>query len=338
MKPATLNLGVAAALSRTRFPRSHRLVNIMNKISHAKKRVLQAFFKWRYGGAVEAILGTAPVGRGDAAFTLLSMVHPRDMLSYLVAVKSFARFSNPQRIVVVCDPATTDHERSIFKTHIPHVELRRADEFTDSKIPRGGCWERLFAISEYVTDNYVIQLDADTVTSGDIPEVSSAIREKSGFVLGDLPEQGLETLTDASRRADQWARESSNVHPIVLAESNLDKIGLRPDLAYVRGCAAFTGFPPADDMRRDLLDFSDRMFRKIGNRWAEWGTEQVTSNFLVANADRTRVLPYPKYCTPDVANADTVFQHFIGSMRFVNGKYQKASGEAMRSLHKAAVR
>ena len=312
---------------------------IMKKLAHVGKRALQTYFKWRYGGCVEAVLKTMPITRGDAPFTLLSMVHPRDVMSYLVAVKSLARIANPQRIVIVCDPSSTDSERAIFRTHLPHAELRRADEFTDSRIPRGGCWERLFAISEYVADNnYVVQLDADTVTSGDIPEVLSAIREARGFVLGEAPRQGLDSLASAARRAEAWGRQSRQAHPIVVAESSLAGIGLSPDLLYVRGCAAFTGFPPATGMRADLLDFSERMGRRIGKRWAEWGTEQVTSNFLVANASRTSVLPFPKYGTPDLADANSVFQHFIGSMRFVNGKYEKASREILRSLPIASAR
>ena len=75
---------------------------------------------------------------------------------------------------------------------------------------------------------------------------------------------------------------------------------------------------------------------KLGADWKRWGTEQVTSNYLVANAAGTTVLPFPKYGTPDCARAETAFLHFIGSMRFVNSKYETTSRDAIRLLTRAA--
>jgi hypothetical protein len=78
-----------------------------------------------------------------------------------------------------------------------------------------------------------------------------------------------------------------------------------------------------------MADFSRRMTAKLGDDWTRWGTEQVTSNYLVSNATGTRVLPFPKYGTPDKATPDTAFFHFIGSMRFINGKYETTTRQAL---------
>ncbi len=81
-----------------------------------------------------------------------------------------------------------------------------------------------------------------------------------------------------------------------------------------------------------MLDFSRRMGGKFGDRWSEWGTEQVTSNYVASNMPGTRALPYPKYATPDEATAETAFFHFIGSMRFINNKYEVTSRQAIRLI------
>jgi hypothetical protein len=116
-------------------------------------RIRRDYFRWQYQKVACKILDTRPLKRGELPFTLLSMVHQRDVHSYLVAVKSFTHFLNPTRIVVVCDPSLDDNDRAVLKHHLPHVELREAHEFTHPDIPRGGTWERLFAISSYALDH-----------------------------------------------------------------------------------------------------------------------------------------------------------------------------------------
>lgn len=293
-------------------------------------RVRRDCCRWLFHRASRRILRTDPVKPGEMALTLLSMVHKRDVLSYLISVKSFVRFARPSRIVVVCDPSIEDVDREILKAHIPHVELRNADEFVHPSIPRGGCWERLYAISEYNPSGYVVQLDADTITTRPIAEVVEAIRTRQGFVLGEIPAQKLLTLAECSARAKGIL--GANAHVQTRSEAAIAEVGLPMGALYVRGCAGFTGFPAASDMRIKLLDFSERMAGALGDGWRSWGTEQVTSNYLVANASGTRVLPFPKYGTPDQSDADTAFLHFIGSLRFESRDYETAALAAIREL------
>jgi hypothetical protein len=303
----------------------------MSFISSVKQRLRRDYFRWMHRQAVRGILHTLPVKRGAMPFILLSMVQKRDVLSYLVALKSFTRFANPQRIVIVCDPSIDEGDRQVLRQHVPHVELRAADEFTYPDIPRGGTWERLLAICEYAKDNYVVQLDADTVTVGTPTEVMEAIVQKAGFVLGEEPNQSLLTVakTSENARADKWGQ----LHIQGYSEACMAEVGLPLVSRYVRGCSGFTGFPPSPSMLKDLLQFSHSMSQKIGMpRWASWGTEQVTSNYLVANAPGTHVLPYPKYGTPDAMNEKTAFLHFIGSIRFVNNKYEKTCREVIERM------
>ncbi len=301
-------------------------------MSRIVPRIRRDFFRWNYLQVARRIRETPPLHQGSMPFTLLSMVHHRDILSYLVAVKSFTRFANPTRVIIVCDPSIDDSDRATLKKHIPHVELRAADEFTHVRIPRGGTWERLFAISGFVTDSYVVQLDADTVTTGPIAEVTTAIHNETGFVLGECPQQQLLTLPETA--ANARPKLAFNSHIQTLSESIMDDVGLRENSLYVRGCSGFTGFPRSQHMREELIDFSDRMQQKVADRWTNWGTEQITSNYLVANASSTTVLPFPKYGTPDAEVAETAFIHFIGSMRFINSKYEKTSKRMIHALNR----
>jgi hypothetical protein len=307
----------------------------MSLVNRIWQRLKRDYFRSDYQRAARAILTTPPLAQGSEPFTVLSQVHQRDVTSYLVAIKSFAHFLNPRQVVVVCDPSIGAADRAILKQHVPHIVLRDADEFTHPDIPRGGTWERLYAISEYARDSYVVQVDADTLTLQPIPEVRDAVAASTGFVLGEMPDTPMRLLPAV--RENALPRVMPGAHIQSLAEAEMVNVGLPTDALYVRGCSGFTGFPPSTTMRAALTDFSKRMTAKLHDDWKRWGTEQVTSNYLVANAAGTKPLPFPKYGTPDCATADTAFSHFIGSMRFVNSKYAKASSRAIE-LIRGAVR
>jgi len=305
----------------------------MSFVNIVIQRLKRDYFRSQYKKTAQKILATRPLVPGTLPFMLLSMVQKRDVESYLVAVKSFVWFANPERIVVVCDPSIDAHDRAILKQHVPHIELRAADEFTHPSMPRGGTWERLFAIAGFVRDQYVVQLDADTLTVQPIPEVLEAIRSGRGFVLGELTETPLRSLAATRENALPWMKPGAHIQGI--AETEMVNVGLPENARYVRGCSGFTGFPRSAEMQDTMIDFSRRMTDKLGEDWKRWGTEQVTSNYLVANAPGTTALPFPKYGTPDCATSSTAFFHFIGSMRFVNNKYAQTSQQAIRLISSA---
>lgn len=302
----------------------------MSLVNRVIQRLKRDYFRRQYHNVARRILDTRPLQRGDLPFMLLSMVHQRDVNSYLVAVKSFCHFLNPERIVVVCDPSITARDRAVLKEHLPHVELRDADEFTHPDMPRGGTWERLYAIAGFVRETYVVQLDADTLTVQPVPEVLDAIRAGHGFVLGEMPDTPIRSLAATRENALPWIRPGAHIQGI--AETEMVNVGLPENARYIRGCSGFTGFPRSTTMQDTMADFSRRMTARLGDDWKRWGTEQVTSNYLASNAPGTRALPFPKYGTPDCATGQTAFFHFIGSMRFINGKYEAASRQALRLI------
>jgi hypothetical protein len=296
-------------------------VSIFERVTN---RLRVSYFRGQFNRAAAEVLKTKPLTRGVRPFIALSMVQHRDVVPYLIAIKSFAHFVPPERVVVVCDPSITNEDRVTFKRHIPHVELRDAVEFRHPKIPTGGCWERLSAISQYSSSGYVIQLDADTVTTSPLPEVFDAVKERTGFVLGEERDQKPMTLLGTAFNAKEW----SDQHVQAVAEKSMAQV-LRQDALYIRGCAGFTGFPSSLTLREELLHFSQSMWSHIGSRWSEWGTEQVASNYLVANSAGVSILPFPKYSTPYEVNEHIAFHHYIGHVRYKNSKYAKAAKAAI---------
>lgn len=286
--------------------------SILNKLE-------ERWHKWRFQQALSCIRNTPPIKLGDEPFTLLSMVHHRDVDAYLLAVKSFVRYLPPRKIVVVTDPSITEADRHQFQHHVHGIVLLPADSFRQEKIPIGGTWERICAIAQAVESDYVIQLDADTVTLNYPVEVVDAIRNESSFVLATEDGQKFVSCNEIA----SWARGrlSSGDHIQVLAESKLDRLTDAQKLRYVRGCSGFTGFAKMSFSISRLCEFSEKMQGFVGSRWVEWGSEQFASNFMVANSPDALVLPHPKYCHPLRERPGTVFLHFVGYVRFRTGRY-----------------
>jgi hypothetical protein len=292
----------------------------MNLIPRIINRIRTDIIKALYRRSIHQILQTPPLKPGNLPFIALSMVHQRDVLSYLVAIKSFAMHTHPARVVIVCDPTIGDQEKAIFKTHIPHAELREATDFQDPRIPKGGAWERLSAITQYSPEAYVVQLDADTVTTAAIPEIVAAITRQQGFVIRDNPDQGIEPLAQTAQRARHWP----SVHVQAIAEQVMVDAGVKGRF-YIRGCSGFTGFASDKMLGEEFFDFAVKMHKKIGDVWTTWSSEQVTSNYLVANQTNTIPLPPNKYASAKHMTSEAAFIHFIGSERYKNRSYEKTS-------------
>lgn len=300
------------------------------------ERIRLQIIRWRFNRAIQDIYATAPLKCGKNPFIALSMVQHKDIGAYLVAIKSFAFYLQPEKIVIICDRSITPEDEAHLNHHIPHAKLHKVSEFVHPQLPSGGtCWERLHALTTYAAHSYVIQLDADTVTLGALPEVEAAIAHRNGFVLNgylpgdddDEPATGIVSIEQASQYAHRWPQQ----HVQALAEQQLNQAGLSQH-RYVRGCAGFSGFPPDPTLCDQLIEFSHKMQQQLGLRWREWGTEQVASNYLVANASGTHLLPQPKYSAPGGTLEDHSFLHFIGPCRFINRNYEKAVRQAIRMI------
>lgn len=302
-------------------------MNIFNRIT---QKIRSSLNRRHFERELSNILKTPATQLGEGPFTALSMVHHRDVESYLLAIKSFCRFLHPRKIVMVADPSITDADRGLIARHVTGISFVRAEDFREPGMPQGGCWERLIAISEEVQSDYVIQLDADTVTLEYPGEVMKAIAESRSFVLATEDGQNFVSC----REAASWAkpRIECGEHVQVLAEANLDRLENAESAKYVRGCAGFSGFARGSFSRAGLREFSHAMSKLLQDKWSAWGTEQFASNYMVSNSPEACVLPHPKYCHPGRERTGTVFLHFIGYVRFATNRYARAARDTCNAL------
>ena len=76
--------------------------------------------------------------------------------------------------------------------------------------------------------DYVIQLDSDTVTLGDVPEIAAAIAENRSFTLRGDPDSQLLSFADmASRTEDDAFLFNPEAHVQGAIECGLDRIAHR---------------------------------------------------------------------------------------------------------------
>ena len=217
-----------------------------------------------------------------------------------------------------------------MRKHVPSLVLRDAAEFHAAQLPKGGTWERLTAISEYVSEGFVIQIDADTVASGAMREVEGAIKNNQAFLLGTEDVQQIEICAEVAAWTQK--RLSGSEHVQLVAESMLDRLADQGRWRYVRACSGFAGFPMQSFNRTDLINLSQQMESLLGLRWREWGTEQFSSNLLLASMTGATILPHPKYCAPHRADGKTVFRHFIGYVRHVTPLYAAMASKVASEL------
>lgn len=299
--------------------------------------------QWLHRRLARRVLATPPVPAGDDGVILFSMIGTAVLLPYLVAVKSLRQHLGRGRVVILDDGTLTAADHAVLAHHLNGPRIIAIADVDTGDCPRGGTWERLLTILDLRSGAYVIQVDSDTVTLGDLREVRAAIDAGRDFTLRG--EAGAEIRT-----ADVIARDRADVDPRATglhvqdaAEAAIGSVAIPgwPALRYVRGCSGFAGFAPGGPGRALAEGFSRAMDDAIGrDRWARWGSEQVTSNFVVANGRAPLLLPYDRYLNfwnaalfgRATFPSDPAFVHFIGTYRFHGDAYLAATRTAIDRL------
>jgi len=275
---------------------------------------------------------TPPIATRDADICICSQVSARDITMYLVAIKSFYARLGRGKVFVINDGSLTAAHIRLLKEQVAGITVLHAKDAPKRQVPQGGCWERWLHIVQLAQANYVIQLDSDTITRAAVEEVRDACAARQPFIMaGDRT--GAQVVT--RERASRDAAATSSRHVQVLMEQKLAEIaGLSPN--YVRGCAAFFGLPPGAISLDEVEDFSRRVQDMLGGRWSDWGSEQATVNYFLANLSGTRVLQPPKYTHrwKDAPGPESAFVHFIGTYRFDRQFYGLQSRRIIRELRR----
>lgn len=300
------------------------------RLYRLRKAWSQAVFRHQ----VRAVFASPPIEpSGDEPVIVTQTCHS-DIAMYLVAIKSFYHRLGRGRIVILNDGSLTAADQDLLRHHVRPSEVIPIESSRGPGLPVGGTWERLTFIARSVADAYTIQLDADTVTVGPIPEVDDCVRTGTAYALGEWPGQQIDSVQEASR----IVAHSNSTHVQILAEQQLVQLERAEHLKYVRGCSGFAGFPRGSFDVGTLKGLSDQMYRLLGPKWEEWGSEQFSSNFVVANAPRARVLPNPNYYTFQGKPESAAFIHFVGGHRFESGLYVRSAREALTALGGPAIR
>jgi hypothetical protein len=220
------------------------------------------------------------------------------------------------------------NDMETLRYHVPEVELLNIDSIQTGACPRGGTWERLVKIIELSHQNYVIQIDSDTLVSAPIEEVIECFNTNTSFLLGTGSGQAVSPAPYTAQMVRGWVHTNrwTKLSAATEAEALLDQLPDASQRSYVHASSGFAGFAQGDFRVADLEWFSKFMSNLLGeHRWNEWGSEQIASNYLLANAPRATVLPYPRFAClePHLKEGEHAFLHFIGAHRYRGGVYKK---------------
>lgn len=186
-------------------------------------------------------------------------------------------------------------------------------------------------------DRYVIQVDADTLTVGDVPEVRNCWHQGRPFLLGTGSGLAVTPAAEVAAMVQGWIERHgwTDLSLSVAAEAVLDRLPAARSVRYVHASSGFAGFAPAAVRLDDLYRFSEQMTALLGRAcWATWGSEQIASNYVLANAPAATVLPYPRYACVEAGGAAdaSVFLHFLGSHRYATDLYRRCAVDMLAGL------
>lgn len=310
-------------------------------MQNLSQRVVRMLRERQFTRVAGGVLATPPVEPREDGVVLFSMIGTRVLLPYLVAIKSLHGALGRGRVIILDDGTLTLQDRRELDRHLGGPQVIPIAGVDTGPCPRGGTWERLLSILDLRRSDYVIQLDSDTVTLGALPEVEAALAAGRSFTLaGGLDSAVLPLAGIAARAAAVPA--AGRVHVQAAIERVIDRIVIpgADSLRYVRGCSGFAGFAP-DPRGRALAEaFSVQAAALVGcDRWREWGTEQVTSNFVIANDPAPLLLPPARYRNywADADALDAPFLHFLGTWRYHGRMYERAAARAIAARMRQAA-
>ena len=292
----------------------------------------------RHAEAIAGVLDTPPIVPRTDGLVLFSMIGTAVLLPYLVAVKSLWRQLGRGRVAILDDGTLTSEDRALLAHHCGDPEIIRIAAVRTDPFPRGGTWERLLTILDRREREYWLQLDSDTVTLGPVDEVADAIARNRSFTLLGGSDAEIGALPCAEFAARRYPGGPVEGHVQHRFESRL--AALSAGRRYVRGCSGFAGFAAGGPGRELARTFLAALEQLVGpDDVTIWGTEQLASNFHIANEPEPVLLPYARYLNywGEPWAGDARFVHFVGTHRYDNGAYAAESRRIIEALHQAAA-
>lgn len=300
-------------------------------------RLRREFQTRRFNAAINEVFSTPPMPVVESTLTIVSMVATYDIPMYLLGMKSFYRRIGHGRLIAILARDTPASARTTLQRHFPGIAFETLEELNTGTCQRGGTWERLVYILDRAANEYIVQVDCDTLAvADDLQEVAECIGRNIPFAMADNNNR-IQTLRETAERVKRWPPNYIGV----IAEQMFERYPNCDALRYVRGSSGFAGFASGGFPRTRIEEFHHIMEELIGQtRWREWGTEQCASNFAIANSPGAIVLPFPDYTSfhPGGPRSGVKFFHFIGSHRFDEGFFAARGREEIRRLMQGAQR
>ncbi len=307
------------------------LLQILRKFGNVffpAKRLWELASLWHFDRSCRNIDNAPPIPVGESKYAVVSMLRHSDVTQYLVAMRSFAACTAPPaEIHIVNDSSLTNGDIARLKRHIPHLKIVHISQIDTGECPVGGTWERLKYIIDVSQNIYAIQMDADIFSRQSLEDVEDAVKRNIPFLLGtEMPGSDNGKKIISLCEASDYAETLTGVHVQVSVERLLRQLTL-PQQKYLRASSGFAGFAKKSVSWQTARDFSGQMEKLLKSDqfpWTTWGTEQITSNFVLANAPDAIVLTAPEYINHDgspMGDRERLI-HFLGFARFENDAYR----------------
>jgi hypothetical protein len=288
----------------------------------------------RFNGQIREIFNTPPLRLQSAPWAIISMVANNDVPMYLLSMKSFYSRVGRGRLIAIVDRDMPVVSRHTLQQHFIGIEFTHLEDIDTGLCQRGGTWERLVYLLDHAATQYAIQVDSDTLAFGnDLAEIVSCAESNRAFTLSN---QGrpIMSMADSAKNAKQI---DDSDHICIEAERWLDRYPGHESLKYVRASSGLAGFAKGAFARSRIEEFHEHLRKIHQQRWNEWGSEMVSSNFAVANSPDAVVLPWPKYANfwPGLKRGNSEFLHFIGTHRYLDGYFASLAQKVIAELKAA---
>lgn len=276
------------------------------------------------------VFSTPPISPKKGRIAIQIMTSHLDMVMALLAVKSLYYFLKEGEIFILNDGTLTAKDKDILHYHLSPEQIVPIGNIDTGRCPKGNTWERFLLTTELVKDKYVFQMDSDTLTINSIPEIIQCINDNRSFAPPGEKGNVINPMIDICRRA----KKVYSNHVVVVAEKSFDRLKNFENLNYVRACSGYAGYGKGSFSKKEVEEFSIEMESLIGSKWREWGSEQVASNYIIANIPGAVILPYDKYTLfePGIDYEKASYIHFIGTHRFKEGVYIELSKQIIKKL------
>lgn len=275
----------------------------------------------------------------DPVFSIHSLVREQDLNLYLLAIKSFISKISNAEVFVHSDGTLSNRSASILQYHLPGIKIihkAESDSYAKSVLTKEAfairnyytSYKRLIDSVLYSTQDYHMQMDSDFLTLKHPTYIEEILLDKkydSPFIICDFYKDDLTKKP-----------QSPNEH--IQTKLERAKKDIENELGYSIGntnglCAGLYGWSNQLSIKK-IVNFVTAC-EKIGFKMNQWGTEQVTTTWLLRSSN-AKILPTNLYInlnkyTFDFTN-DAHMIHFIGRHRFKRGLYIAKARKVIKTL------